>query len=262
VTKYTTAEIAAHVSELDTHSEVSTTVVAASWHEPLNGGSGAHRITCSDGTSYATKFPGTPHHDWILGREYAFGALAAVFDETIALPVRAIAMSAAFISSAPPTVTYAITGSTAVGTSWVTSAWDSKLAGGTITMTSYPPAMWASIMVFQTWTGAEDPAALATGTSLFSVDHAWYMQPSTLTGNGPANAVCVASLSPSVVAEYARPALPAAISRLQSLPDEDVFRSFAGLPDSWWSYGVRERAEIALQLIDRRPRVAEWIASV
>ena len=76
-------------------------------------------------------------------------------------------------------------------TTWIENAVDTKLANGAVTVTSYPPNVLASIMVFQTWAGAEDAAALATSSSVLSVDHAFYMQPSTLSGNGSMPTTCV-----------------------------------------------------------------------
>lgn len=256
---YTTNEIEDQLARADAGCALSPTLTADIWHEALNGGSGAHRITCTNGLSYAAKFPGTPHQDWILGREYGFTTLANAYDPGIALSAHAIAMSSTFVANAPSTVSYTITGLTAVGTTWVDSAVDTKIASGSVTVTSYPPELWASIIVFQTWAGAEDPAALATNSRLLSVDHGWYMQPSTLTGNGPANVVCAASLSPPDVLAHARPALPVALARLEALPSDAVIRAFAGHPDAWWSFGRRERAQVVAHLLDRRSRVADWL---
>lgn len=259
MTDYKTEEVEERLAGFDACCVISPTRNATSWHEQLNGGSGAHRVGCSDGATYAAKFPGTPQQDWILGREFGFTTLANAYDPCIALSVHAIGIGSEFVAIAPQTVSYTITETTAVGTSWVDGATDTKLLGGTIAATSYRPETWASLMTFQTWAGAEDPAALATSTNLFSVDHGFYMTPTTLGTGGPASSVCAGAVALPAVAMYARPALAVAVERLEALPDEDIFRAFAGLPDAWWCYGRHERAEIVTHLLNRRTRTREWL---
>jgi hypothetical protein len=241
--------------ELDAKAPVAP-VAADRWLAgPLGGGSQAHHLLCSDKNEYAVKFMANPQGNLILARELGFGRVARLLGD-VAPETVLVEVTAEFLNVTPQ-IPFRTPG-VAAGSRWREKTFDSKSGGWT---GPYLAEDLARVIVFQTWSAAQDPAALVNPGSgrVWSIDHGYYCQPGAFTPPGPNGPVVPGGMTASVVVKQADSQLDSALDTLEKLSFIDIATALSGAPDAWGTL-AQERADIALYLAARQHLVRAYLA--
>jgi hypothetical protein len=218
---------------------------------PLNGGSQAHHVSCTDGREFAAKFVGNPQGDHILTREFVFARVARLLGN-VAPETVVIDVPAAFLAASPKIV--GARPGPAVGSTWTPGTFDSKF-GMNATLPLIAQDL-AQVIVFQTWCGAVgwDPVALVDASTgrVWSIDHGLYAPPGTdLTGSAGHNGVVIpGGMTAQTALNLVKDQLPRVLQSLYGLTSDKLIEAFGGVPAEWAS-SPEERADMALYLARR-----------
>lgn len=230
------------------------------------GGSQAWNIYARRGTQeglFVTKFANNPQEPpsgprKIVASELICGRLGRLFHRPITPLTVPIRVSQELVDEARIAFSNGTRAQAgfAVGSQFVHGALDSK-AGGRLDFVERGEV--ARVVLFQTWLGMQDPAALVVADTgeAFSIDHGYFLCGSRW-GALPRSVQVVTPHGAPRDQAWAFSLFSDVLEELRSLGVEELLSAFSGIPESW-GLSLEFRAELASVVLERRESVGDVI---